>query len=199
MRAHNRCWKNSMPDPLPSTALLHTELRRTLANAVLFQLGWFACVFSASYPALLGVAVLALLGHFVLVGSWAREGKLVVSVLLAGSALDTFLLQLGVFDFGEERRLLPLWLALMWALLATTLNHSLAWSAKPWWRASLLGAVGGPAAYYAGSKIADVGLPLGQTFTLALLAIVWAVVLPLLHGFAQLYEQQYRLRQAQLR
>lgn len=184
-----------MPDPLPSTALLSTELRRTLANAALFQLGWFACVFSTSYPALIGVAVLALLCHFIVIGSWAREGKLVVSVLLAGSALDSFLLQLGVFDFGEERRLLPVWLALMWALLGTTLNHCLAWSAKPWWRASLLGAVGGPAAYYAGSQIAGVSLPLGQTFTLGLLAIIWAIALPLLHGFAQLYEQQYRLRQ----
>ena len=44
-------------------------------------------------------------------GMWAAEGKLLLSVFLAGSALDSFLLNLGMFDFGEPRQLIPLWLA----------------------------------------------------------------------------------------
>ncbi|MCJ8168096.1 DUF2878 domain-containing protein [Atopomonas sediminilitoris] len=170
-------------------------LLRSLINAALFQLGWWACVLSND-GALLLIPAACLAAHFIWVGSWAREGKLVVSVMLAGSALDTFLMQLGVFDFGAERRLLPLWLALMWALLATTLHHSLAWSAKPWWRASVLGAIGGPLAYFGGAQLANIGLPLGTLATLALLSITWAVVMPLTHGFAQLYDAQYRLRLA---
>ena len=106
--------------------------RKLLLNALLFQTGWFACVFAARQPWLLAVAALALLAHFRWVGRWAAEGRLVASVLIAGSALDSFLLQLGVFDFGAERLLVPLWLALLWALLATTLNHCLAWTARPW-------------------------------------------------------------------
>lgn len=65
------------------------------------------------------------------------------------------------FDFGTGGYLLPLWLALLWAVLGTTLNHCLAWTAKPLWRAVVLGAIGGPMSYYAGSQLAQVHLPLG--------------------------------------
>lgn len=170
--------------------------RKLLLNALLFQAGWFACVFSTQQPWLLGVPVVVLLAHFLWVADWRAEGRLVASVLLAGSTLDSLLLQFGVFDFGDDptRRLVPLWLALLWALLATTLNHCLAWTARPWWLGSLLGAVAGPLSYWAGASIAGVGLPLGSTPTLLLLAGLWALVMPVLHGFAALYREQARLR-----
>ncbi|MGX5218317.1 DUF2878 domain-containing protein [Pseudomonas sp. S9] len=163
---------------------------KLIVNALLFQLGWFTCVFAGDSLWLLIVAgILAV--HFFWTSSWAAEGKLLISVFCAGSALDSFLLNLGVFEFSEPRTLIPLWLALLWILLASTLNHCLAWTAKPWWRASLLGAVAGPLSYYAGAQIADVRLPLGTAPTLLLLALVWALVMPVLHGFAKLYRAQY--------
>ena len=74
--------------------------RRLIANAVLFQLGWLACVLGGnSYW--LAVPLVALLVHFFWTSSWAAEGKLVVSVMLAGAALDSFLLQLGVLEFRD--------------------------------------------------------------------------------------------------
>lgn len=167
--------------------------RKLLLNALLFQTGWFACVLAAQRPWLLAVAVLVLLAHFRWVARWREEGKLVASVLIAGSALDSFLLQMGVFDFAGTSPLVPAWLALLWALLATTLNHCLAWTARPWWLGSLLGAVAGPLSYWAGAGLAGVGLPLGTPTTLLLLAGLWAIVVPLLHGFAALYRAQARL------
>ena len=167
-------------------------MNKTLVNAVLFQAGWFACVFAAKQPWLLAVPIAALLVHFLWTSSWAAEGRLVASVMLLGSVLDSFLLNIGVLDFGSNSLLLPAWLALLWALMGTTLNHSLAWSARHWWLASLLGGVGGSLSYLAGSRIADVSFPYGQTPTLILLAVIWAVVLPLLHGFARLYREKVR-------
>lgn len=167
---------------------------KLLANALLFQLGWLICAFAGDSLWLLPVAVIIAV-HLLWVSSWAAEGKLLLSVFLAGSALDSFLLNLGVFDFGEPRLLIPLWLALLWLLLASTLNHCLAWTAQPWWRGSLLGAVGAPMAYYGGAQIAGVSLPLGTWPTLAILAAIWAVVMPLLHGFARLYRAQYEQSQ----
>ena len=167
-------------------------MNKTLVNAVLFQAGWFACVFAAKQPWLLAVPIAALLVHFLWTSSWAVEGRLVASVMLLGSVLDSFLLNIGVLDFGSNSLLLPAWLALLWALMGTTLNHSLAWSARHWWLASLLGGVGGSLSYLAGSRIADVSFPYGQTPTLILLAAIWAVVLPLLHGFARLYREKVR-------
>ena len=168
--------------------------RRLIANAVLFQLSWFACVLGGTSIWLV-VPVVALLVHFFWISSWAAEGKLVVSVMLAGAALDSFLLQLGVLQFAGQETLVPPWLALLWALLATTLNHCLSWTARPIWRAALLGAIGGPLSYLAGARLAEVGLPLGQLNTVLLLGGIWALVMPVLHGFAHLYREQYRMQQ----
>ncbi|MCD5997209.1 DUF2878 domain-containing protein [Pseudomonas sp. CDFA 602] len=156
---------------------------KTLANALLFQAGWFACVLgSNSYWQL--IAVVLLLIHFLWISSWAAEGRLVLLVTLAGIVLDSLLMRLGVFDFGTSGYLIPLWLVLLWALLGTTLNHCLAWTAKPLWRAALLGAISGPMSYYAGSQLAQVSLPLGLWPSMTILSLVWAITFPLLQWLA---------------
>lgn len=168
---------------------------KTGANAVVFVLGALTCLLASANPWWLLAPVAILLVHFSWISSWAREGKLVVSVLLAGSALDSFLLQLGVFEFPGDATLIPAWLALLWALLGTTLNHCLAWTAKRWWLASLVGLVIGPCAYLLAQAWADLSLVHGPQTSLLILIPIWAAVLPLLQGFANLYQEQYRLRQ----
>lgn len=157
---------------------------KNLANAALFQCGWFACVMGGdSLWLLLGLGVLAI--HLLWITSWAVEGRLILSVTVLGTLLDTLLRTAGVFEFSDPGPLIPLWLILLWALLATTLRHCLAWSARPWWRASLLGAVGGPLSYYAGSQLAGVSFGFATTPTLAAIALLWAVVFPGLHRLAR--------------
>jgi hypothetical protein len=51
----------------------------------------------------------------------------------------------------------------------------------PWWRASLLGAIGGPLSYYAGSQLAGVSFGYGTTPSLIGLALLWALLFPMLH------------------
>ena len=169
-------------------------MAKLIVNTLLFQLGWFACVFGGDSLWLLIVAGVVAV-HLLWTSSWAAEGKLLVSVFITGSALDSFLLNLGVFDFGEPRTLIPLWLACLWLLMATTLNHCLAWTAQPWWRGSLLGAIGAPLSYYAGAQIAGVGLPYGTWQSLLLIGAIWALVMPVLHDFAKLYRAQYEQTQ----
>jgi hypothetical protein len=161
-----------------------TPSRSLLLNVLLFQIGWFACVFGASRPWLLAVALACLAAHFVWVARWRSEGRLVTRVTLFGCALDSILLNLGVFDFTGDSLLLPAWLALLWALMACTLRHSLAWTARPWWLGSLLGALGAPLSYLAGARLAGVELPLGLWPTLLLLGAIWAAVVPLAHRMA---------------
>ncbi|AZE76572.1 DUF2878 domain-containing protein [Pseudomonas synxantha] len=156
---------------------------KPLANAVLFQCGWFACVLGGdSLWLLVGVAVLGI--HCLWISSPTDDGMLIVKVTLAGTLLDTLLRTLGVFHFSEPGPMVPFWLMLLWALLATTLRHCLAWSARPWWFASLLGAVGGPLSYYAGSQLAGVSFGYATPATLIGLALLWATLFPLLHGLA---------------
>lgn len=156
------------------------ELRAKLLNAGLFQLGWLACVFGARQPALLVIALLCLAAHL----RWlARPGewRALLAITLFGCGLDSLLLHLGLFDFAGNSPLLPAWLALLWALFASTLDHSLAWTARPWWLGSLLGALGAPLSYLAGARLAGVELPLGTWPSLAALGVIWAWVMPLAH------------------
>jgi hypothetical protein len=75
---------------------------------------------------------------------------------------------------------LPLWLALLWLVLASGMRHSLAWADRHWQLGALLGAVGGPLAYIGGAGLANVDLPMGAPVTGLLLMPIWAVTLPLL-------------------
>ena len=159
-------------------------MRERIANAVLFQLGWLACVLGGNSLWLL-LAVAALVIHLRWISSWAAEGRLILCVVIVGTAVDSVLRYLDVFRFADASPLIPLWLMLLWALLATTLRHCLAWSARPWWLASGLGAVGGALSYYAGGRLAGVQFPYGDIPTLILIGLLWAVLFPLLHLMAR--------------
>lgn len=165
------------------------------ANALLFLIGWIVCVIGGtSWWLLIPLAIFAV--HFIVISSWAAEGKLVASVMLAGGALDSFLLQMGVLDLPGDPQLIPLWLLAIWGLLGTTLNHCLAWSRRYWWLASITGAIIGVLIHLTASMMNVITLPLGQQTTLLILIASWAIVFPLLHGFAQVYQQQYESRMA---
>lgn len=159
-------------------------MRERFANAVLFQMGWFACVMGGDSLWLL-VPLAALVIHLLWISRWSDEGRLILSVVLLGTTVDSTLRWLGVFDFTDVAPLIPLWLMLLWALLATTLRHCLAWSAKPWWLASILGGLGGPLSYYAGSQLAGVQFPYGPWPTLVGIGLLWALLFPALHLMAR--------------
>jgi len=155
-----------------------------LINAVLFQVGWLACVIGGdSLWLLLALAVLVI--HLGWISSWPEEGRLILSVVLVGTAVDSLLRAAGVFEFQDLSPLIPLWLMLLWALLATTLRHCLQWSARPWWLASGLGAVGGAVSYYGGGQLAGVQFPYGEVPTLIGIGLLWALLFPLLHVMAR--------------
>ncbi|QXI21978.1 DUF2878 domain-containing protein [Pseudomonas iranensis] len=159
-------------------------MREQIANAVLFQLGWLACVLGGNSLWLL-LALAALVIHLRWISSWAAEGRLILCVVIVGTAVDSVLRYLDVFRFADASPLIPLWLMLLWALLATTLRHCLAWSARPWWLASALGAVGGALSYYAGGRLAGVQFPYGEAATLIVIGLLWAGLFPLLHLMAR--------------
>jgi len=159
-------------------------MRERVANAVLFQLGWLACVLGGNSLWLL-LALAALVIHLRWISSWAAEGRLILCVVIVGTAVDSVLRYLDVFRFADASPLIPLWLMLLWALLATTLRHCLAWSARPWWLASGLGAIGGALSYYAGGRLAGVQFPYGEAATLIVIGLLWAGLFPLLHLMAR--------------
>ncbi len=156
--------------------------RWLLANALWLQAGWWACVLGAHRPWLLLLVPLGLAVHLRLCLGFNAEVKALWRVALAGCLLDSMMGALGVFGFDVWP--LPLWLALLWWVLASGMRHSLAWAGQRCWLGALLGAFGGPLAYVGGARLADVALPLGAMETGLLLMPVWALALPLLSRLA---------------
>ena len=72
----------------------------------------------------------------------------------------------------------------LWAIFATTLNVSLRSLRPHRWLAALLGAIGGPVAYYAGARLGalEFGTPAPA---LAAIGIGWAILTPALLGTAR--------------
>lgn len=153
--------------------------RTILLNALMFQLGWLVCVMGGDRWALsVGVALLA--AHWLWVSRDSREWLAIALGAGFGIVVDTSLHALQLFRFDSVTTGVPWWLAVLWLLFMTTLNHSLALLQRlPRW-AMVLGAVGGPASYYGGVALdaAQFGLPVLQA--LLVLAGVWALLLPLL-------------------
>ncbi|MDU9394780.1 DUF2878 domain-containing protein [Pseudomonas sp. zfem002] len=148
-----------------------------LGNALWLQAGWWGCVLGARYPGLLLGVLVGLLIHLCLCRRRIVEVRVLLMIGLAGCVLDALLGAVGVFDFAQ--RPLPVWLALLWLVLASGMRHSLAWLGRPVWLALLCGLVGGPLAYLAGARLTGVGLPLGMVVTAMVLGMVWAVWFPL--------------------
>lgn len=153
-----------------------------IGNALWLQAGWWACVLGARQPWLLLAAMAGLLVHLRLCPHPGSERRVLLGVAIAGCLLDSLLGMLGVLRF--EHWPLPLWLALLWLVLASGLRHGLAWAGRPLWRAALLGMLGGPLAYLAGARVAGIELPMGQLRTALVLAPIWALALPLALRFA---------------
>ena len=158
-----------------------------LINFVLFQVAWFAGILGASNQmSHLGVAIILLcLGiHF-----WRlpkqkikNEALLVAKCLALGFVIDSSLVQTQLMTYasaGLIEGVSPAWMCLLWAALAITLNHSLAWLKKSYWLAAALGGITGPLSYLAGVKLGAGTMP-NQSITLLVLGLIWAIAMPLI-------------------
>ena len=157
------------------------------ANVVLFQAGWFACVLGAArgLPWTAPVAIAAVVGwHLARARRFGRELALIALACLTGGAFDTLLVALGLVRFHPPAALPPAWMTALWALFATTLNVSLRSLRERPALAGLLGAAGGPAAYYSGARLGAIEF---ATVGAALAAIGtgWALLTPALLRIAR--------------
>lgn len=162
-------------------------------NIVLFQAGWFACVLGAAHgrPLAGAAAALAIASGWILRAPRpGRELALVLAASLAGLALDSLLAQSGWVAFESAlpaAGLAPVWMLALWALFAVTLNVSLRWLRHRLLLAGALGALGGPAAYYAGGKLGALSFA-DAPAALVLIALGWAFATPALLALARRLE-----------
>jgi len=166
---------------------------RKVVNFVAFQCGWLACVVGAANGyAWQGViaAVLIVSAHVITAARPAVEARLVALALLLGVIWEWSLLATGVLGYAAGAGagagvagLPPLWILALWPLFASTLNTSLAWLQGRWLLAAILGAVSGPAAYWAGARLGALSFTDPLVFVAAL-AVGWAILTPALLAIA---------------
>lgn len=157
-----------------------------IINIVLYQAGWFSCVFGAAwgYPirGALG-ALLLLVLHLLLAESRRAELRLVFCACLLGVVVDSVQQALGVFTFRDDPGWplwLPLWVFVIWMQFATLFHYALSWLAGHYLLAALFGLVGGPLAYWGGVRLGAASFGESLLLSLSSLALVWALVTPLL-------------------
>jgi hypothetical protein len=159
-------------------------------NVLLFQAGWFACVLGAAHgaPWIGALAAGAIVAWHLARAADARpELGLVALAMLAGAGFETLLAQSGWLRFENGmlfERTAPYWMVTLWAIFATTLNVSMRWLHGRPALAALLGALGGPAAYWSGARLGAIEL-VAAGGALATVAAGWAVLTPLLIGAAR--------------
>lgn len=159
-------------------------------NVILFQAGWFACVLGAANGAPWAgvVAAVALVAwHLARATQPGRESVLILAAVALGLAFETLLVRTGWVRFEAgmlHAGTAPYWMVALWAMFATTLNVSMRPLRSRPVLAALLGAIGGPAAYYAGARLEALEL-VAAGAALVAVGIGWAIVTPLLLAMAR--------------
>ncbi len=144
------------------------------AQLIAFQLLWFSAVIGRNEWIILPLLFIA--AHLIFTPSRATDWR-VIPIALIGITADAILTWSGILVFDT----LPLWLGLVWIGFVLTLGHSMSWLRKlPTLVLVPLGAVAGTASYLAGWRLEAVQLPMGLAWSVATLAILWAIMLPLL-------------------
>ncbi len=167
---------------------------RLVLNVIAFQFGWFACVLGAAHDQpWLGSAVVAVLVavHLATAIRPAVEVRLVAAALVIGLVWETLLLAGGWIEYSTGvvwAGVAPLWIVMLWALFAITLNSSLGWLKGRLLVAAVFGAVGGPLAYWGGVRLGALVF-VEPLFAVIALAVGWAVLTPMLVVLAQRLER----------
>ena len=162
---------------------------RILINLCCFQCVWLLVVLGPA-EGRLGRGALALCAS-IAIQLFARTGVrlprplLVASAAGAGLVADSSLALVGFLSFPPPAGIgwgAPLWMGILWANFATTLNESLAWAGSRPFVAALAGGAGGAIAYLSGQQAGAISLG-PRPGAVLVVAALWAVSLP---GFALL-------------
>ncbi|HET6554305.1 MAG TPA: DUF2878 domain-containing protein [Dyella sp.] len=156
-------------------------------NLLGYQCVWFLLVRGAStgrlwLPLLAGA--LFVLTQLATAAHVRRELRLLVGALLIGGIVDGVAAATGWLRYATPSPAwpahgAPVWILMLWACFATTLNRSLAVLRSRLWLAALLGGFGAPLAYLAAARGWG-AVQLSPWPGMAWIAACWALALPML-------------------
>lgn len=156
---------------------------KLIINALAYQAIWFSAILWATTGAVVGCVIIL----FLLSISDRRGDDLRMAgfLIFLGLLVDGSLQQVGFFTFTTGGSPIPFWLLVIWAGLATTIHHSLAWLKNKLLLAAIFGAVGGPLAYWAGTRMGAASFNWSLTSSLLVLAAIWSLIFPTIMLFSR--------------
>lgn len=153
-----------------------------LLNLVAYDACWTVAMFGAGRawwwagPVLI---VLSTAGQLLLGPSPARLGAIILAGSAVGVISDIAASALGLFTFNGSRAQFVLVFFALWINFGTTLTPTLRFLWRRPLGAALLGAVGGPLAYWVGRKIGAITLADNQLAPLAWCSVQYGLLTPL--------------------
>lgn len=164
-----------------------------LYDLVGFKICWVLCAFCSTWnqPYLGPFATLIfLMIHLYLVNFKSRDIKVILIAITCGFFLDSSFSLSGLIryegGFLSSYQLSPLWILSMWAGFSLSMMYTLEVIKNNYTISALLGFVGGPLSYSAGVGIGSIEIHTITSYIL--LALAWAVVVPLLFKYANTYD-----------
>lgn len=155
---------------------------KVAVNLVGFQIIWWLMIlYQDQY---VSIGLLLLIGHLMLIKEHRCESVTLLAVGFIGTLVDSALTLGGVFEFTQNSAVggivpIPLWLITLWFGFAATLRHSMSYLSERLLLAGIFGGIGGPLSYVAGERLGAVNFGFSLPVVVALLAAIWALLLPL--------------------
>jgi hypothetical protein len=141
-----------------------------LPNLIGFNLCWFGLIFLGN---IFVPFVLFWLGlHMYFCKKPLAEFKLIISVTIIGTLIDSTLLFADILLF-DDQLLIPLWLILLWAAFAATISNSLQFLADSKKLQFIIGFIFPPLSYIGGASLAAVEFGNSVLVTYFILAPIW--------------------------
>ena len=157
---------------------------KLVVNALAYQAVWFSAILWGTPGAAVGCVII-----FILLTTSERRGddlKMIGFLMFLGLLVDGTLQQVGFFTFTNPGFPIPFWLLVIWLGLAMTIHHSLSWFKDKLLLAALFGGLGGPAAYWAGTRMGAATFNWSLPTSLLVLAIIWSLMFPTIMLFSRL-------------
>jgi hypothetical protein len=160
---------------------------KLIVNIVLWNIVWFVTIIGAArgygYAGPLAAAGAYVIHMLFVSRTRLYDTVLVVLLVVLGLIADTLVAAVGAIDYGPlavAGPLAPPFMLALWVNFALLLNYALRWMKGRYLVAVVMGAVGGPMAYYTGSRFGAVALPGPLWYCVLVIGLEWALVMPII-------------------
>ena len=174
---------------LPTAAAGAPSRARQLANFVVFEAAWFACILGVAHgrPLWGTAAVVAAIGWHVAISARPATELALAGLLGAiGLVAESLVVAQGhvAYPAGQPVAwLAPYWMVALWSEFAIALNVTLRWLKGRPALALVLGAVFGPLAFLGGVRLGGARF-VDEPAALATLACMWGLLMPVVMALA---------------